>query len=118
MRHSSDLGHWVRFFLKAVYETAENGRRTFEEIVKLRNEVEETTLGLGKRAENARILLVQLYERPVVTANETALLLDVTHQTASSLIHDFERLGILVPSVKIERSQAYVFRRYLELFAS
>lgn len=118
VRHSNDLGHWIRFFLNAVYQTAETGRRTFQEIVELRNEVEETTLGLGKRAENARAVLNRLYQRPLITPNEVADLLNVTHQTASALIRDFERLGILVPSVKIERSQAYLFRRYIHLFAS
>ena len=48
VRHSNDLGHWIRFFLTAVYETAEKGRGTFEEILKLRNEVEQSTLALGK----------------------------------------------------------------------
>lgn len=118
VRHSNDLGHWIRFFLTAVYETAEKGRGTFEEILKLRNEVEQSTLALGKRAENARTLLAHLYQRPLVTANELAKLLDTTHQTASALIHEFEGLGILEPSVKIGRSQAYMFKRYIQLFAS
>jgi hypothetical protein len=38
------------------------------------------------------------------------------HQTASSLIRDFEKLNILQKSVKMERSQTYVFGRYLALF--
>jgi len=118
VRHSNDLGHWIRFFLNAVYETAEKGRGTFEEILKLRTEVEESTLSLGKRAENARLLLAHLYRRPLITPNELAGLLDTSHQTASALIHEFESLGILKPSVKIGRSQAYIFKRYVELFAS
>ena len=118
VRHSNDLGHWVRFFLNAVYKTEEKGRGTFEEILALRNEVEQSTLGLGKRAENARSLLTHLYQRPLVTPNEAAKLLGVTHQTASALIHEFESLGILVPSVKIDRSQTYLFSRYIRLFAS
>ena len=116
VRDSNDLGQWIRFFLTAVLKTARNGRATFEGILKLREEVEHTTLSLGKRASNARQLLARLYRNPMVTANEAAGLLAVTHQTASSLIRDFEELGILKKEMKVERSQAYVFRRYLELF--
>jgi Fic family protein len=118
VRHSNDLGHWIRFFLNAIYATAEKGRQTFEEILQLTNEVEAATLTLGKRAENARTLLNHLYQRPLVTPNEAADLLDTSHQTASTLIRDFERLKILTPTVKIERSQGYLFDRYLRLFAS
>ena len=116
VRVSNDMGHWVRFFLTAVLETARNGRLTFEGILKIRQEVEQSTLSLGKRAQNARQLLSRLYSHPIVTPNEVADLLQVTHQTASTLIHDFETLGILEKSIKLERSQAYVFRRYFDLF--
>ena len=116
VRESNDVGHWVRFFLTAVLETARNGRTAFEGILRIRQEVEQATLTLGKRAENARHLLNRLYTHPFVTPNEVADLLQVTHQTASTLIHDFERLGILEKSIKVERSQIYVFRKYFDLF--
>ena len=118
VRASNDLGHWVRFFLTALLETARNGRTTFQGILKIRQEVEQSTLSLGKRAENSRQLLNHLYTHPIVTPNEVAKLLQTTHQTASTLIHDFESLGILEKSFKLERSQAYIFRRYLDLFLS
>ena len=85
-------------------------------ILTLRSEVERTTLTLGKRAENARLLLNHLYRKPLVTPNEAAEILNVTHQTASSLIKNFEELNILKRWAKIGRSQVYVFGRYLTLF--
>lgn len=116
VRESHDLGHWVRFFLTAALETARRGCETFQAILALRTEVEQTTLTLGKKAANARTLLNHLYGHPLVTPNEVAKMLDVTHQTASALIRDFQKLNILSPAVKLERSQAYIFRRYLRLF--
>jgi len=71
---------------------------------------------LGKRAENASKLLNHLYRKPCVTPNEVAELLSVTHQTASSLIRNFEKLNILKKWKKIRRSQVYVFGRYFALF--
>ena len=116
VRESNDLGHWVRFLLTAVRDTAHKGKETFQSILTLRSEVEQTTLSLGKRAENARLLLNHLYRKPLVTPNEVAKLLSVTHQTASSLIRNFEELNILKKWEKIGRSQLYVFGRYLALF--
>ncbi len=116
VREQNDMGHWVRFLMAAIRDTALKGRETFQSILSLRQEVEQTTLSLGKRAENARRLLNHLYRKPFVTPNEVAELLSVTHQTASSLIRDFEELNILKKWEKIGRSQVYVFGRYFALF--
>jgi Fic family protein len=116
VRESNDIGQWVRFLLTAVRDTGQEGTRTFQAILELRKEVESKTLSLGKRVEKSRLLLNHLYRKPLVTPVEVAHMLNVTHQTASSLIHDFEKLDILKRWEKAGRSQSYVFGRYLALF--
>lgn len=116
VRESNDLGQWVRFLPTAVRDTGHKGTQTFQAILDLRREVESKTLSLSKRVENARLLLNHLYRKPIVNPGEVAELLHVTHQTASSLIRDFERLSILKRWEKIGRSELYVFGRYLALF--
>jgi Fic family protein len=116
VRESNDLGQWVRFLLTAVRDTGRKGSETFQAILELRKEVESKTLSLGKRAENGRLLLNHLYRKPFVTPGEVAELLGMTHQTASSLIRDFEKLNILKEYEKMGRSQVYVFGRYFALF--
>jgi hypothetical protein len=61
-------------------------------------------------------VLNHLYVHPLVTPNGVASLVNVTHQTASTLIRDFERLDILKKFLKVGRRQAYLFERYLALF--
>jgi len=116
VREANDMVHWVRFLLTAIKDTAVKGKETFEAILSLRSEVEQTTLTLGKKAENARLLLNHLYRRPFVTPNEVSQMLNITHQTASSLIRNFEELNILKKWEKVGRNQGYVFGRYLALF--
>jgi len=116
VRETNDPGHWVRFLLTAIRDTAVKGKETFEAILALHSEVEQTTLSLGKKAENARLLLNYLYRRPFVIPNDLADVLNITHQTASSLIRDFEELNILKKWEKVGRNQSYVFGRYLALF--
>ena len=116
VRETNDLGQWVRFLLTAIRETAIKGKETFEAILSLRSEVEKSIMALGKKVENAHLLLDHLYRRPLVTPNEVAQMLNITHQTASSLIRNFEELNILGKWEKIGRNQSYVFPRYLLLF--
>ena len=56
VRESNDIGHWVRFFLQAVVETAESGKRTFQRILALRQELDAEVIKLGRRAENAQLI--------------------------------------------------------------
>lgn len=116
VRAMDDIGQWVRFFLVAIRETAREGRDTFEQILDLRQEVEQKVTNLGKKAGNARQLLRLLYQQPSISAKVTADHLDVTHATAMSLIRDFEDLGILEETTGRQRNRRYLFAEYVNLF--
>jgi len=116
VRDSNDLAHWVKFFLTAVIETAEKGKQTFQAILSLRNELEDQMVTLGKRAENARALLVALYRKPIVSVNDVSTLLDVTHKAANGLVGQFVDLGILEEITGFQRNRMFIFRRYIGLF--
>lgn len=116
VRVSNDLVHWIKFFLTAVIETAENGKQTFAAILALRNELESKMVSLGKRAENARALLLTLYQKPVISINDAAAGLNVTHKTASGLVKQFVELGIVEEITGYQRNRMFIFRRYLALF--
>ncbi len=116
VRTSNDLIHWVRFFLNAVLETATKGVETFQAILRLRTELDGKVMTLGRRSGNARRLLGYLYQNPVFTVNQAADSLDVTHQTANSLIGEFEKLGLVQELTGYKRNRMYVFGAYLSLF--
>ena len=116
VRTSNDLIHWVRFFLKGVAETATKGRDVFQQILLLRNQVEPTILGLGRRSTNARKVINLLYRKPVVSAADIAQTLDVSTQTANGLIRDLIGLGYLREATGRARRRIYVFEPYLRLF--
>ena len=116
VRSSNNLLHWLSFFLTAVIETATNSKNTFMNIMALRQDVEHQILGLGKRAENAKKLLMYLYQRPMVSVNEVAELLVVTHQAANMLVGQLESMNILVETTGYGRNRLYLFQHYFELF--
>jgi Fic family protein len=116
VRASGDIGQWIRFFLVAVRETARTGTETFEDIVALRDRIEEKALSLGQRAANAQNLLRLLYRQPSVQVQDVADHLDVSYPTASSLVSEFEDLGILKETTGQKRNRRYLFREYVDLF--
>jgi Fic family protein len=116
VRSSNDLLHWLRFFLTAVVETATGSKNTFMAIMALRQDVEHQILVLGGRAENAKKLLLYLYQRPMLSVNEAAEHLGVTHQSANTLVKQLEQMNVLVETTGYGRNRLYVFQRYFELF--
>lgn len=118
VRISNDISHWIKFFLSAVIETAGSGKATFEAILVLRQDVDQILLSYGKRAENAQTLLRYLYRRPAISAVNASELLDVTHQTASSLLNKMVEDGILEEVTGYQRNRLFVFAKYLSLFGA
>ena len=116
VRTSNDLGQWVRFFLVAVLETAQKGKQTFQAILALRSEMEPKMLELGRRARNGQKLLTLLYRLPLVSANDVADELGVTHQTANALVAEFVKIGILKEMTGQSRNRLFLFDRYFNLF--
>jgi Fic family protein len=118
VRTSNDIEHWLKFFLTGVAETAASSKQTFEGIVALRQRCEEQIFQLGKRATKGQALLRGLYSQPVMSANDIANKLRITHQSASSLIRSFEDLKILREITGRKKDRLFVFSEYLSLFTS
>jgi Fic family protein len=54
VRETNDIGHWVRFFLEAIVDTAEEGKYTFDSVLKLADEYDSIIVSLNRRAPKAR----------------------------------------------------------------
>lgn len=68
--------------------------------------------GSGSRFAGA--MLDQLLEHPAVTANSAARRLGVTHQTANTLIADFEALGLLREITGRRRNRVFLYQPYID----
>jgi len=116
VRESNDIGQWCRFFLLAVLETAENGKKTFQEILALRQETDRITAGLGRKAESARRLMDYLYNEPMIDVHGAARLLGSKYSAANNLIADLEKAGILKEVTGYRRNRVFLFAVYLDIF--
>ena len=118
VRESNDLIHWVKFFLSAVIETASKGQQTFQAILALRQEMDTLVLGMGRRAENAQLLLNRLYKRPSITVVDVSELLGISLTAATSLIKQLQSVGVLREITGYQRNRVYLFERYIALFGA
>lgn len=116
VRNSNNIGHWIKFFLSGVIETADSSINTFSRIIELREKYEKSIYNIGKRAKIANHLLNYLYSVPIVTSKKVSSELDITHPSANSLIQEFINLGILKEITGFKRNRLFVFDEYIKVF--
>lgn len=116
VRISSNLIQWIKFFLTAIIKTAEKGQQTFRDILDLRDKTTREIMSLGRKAENARKLILHLYRRPILSGATAPKLLGLTPRAANALINDLESMHILKEITGFKRNRVYVFEEYLKLF--
>ncbi len=106
----------MRFFLQAVVSTAESGKWTFRRILALRQELDLEVVKLGRRAENARQLIMHLYQNPKITVNEAMEILGVNYVPANGLISTLVDLGVLQEITGYQRNRIFLLRQYIDIF--
>ena len=117
VRTDNDLIHWIKFFLEAVIVTANSGVKTFQDILRLKQEMDAIVVGFGKKAHNASKLLDYLYQRPIISISDIIEPLEVSKPTANSLVKEFEEKGILKEITGYERNKLFAFDRYLSIYS-
>lgn len=116
VRESNDINHWIRFFLQAIIDTSEKGKETFESILRLHRSTENNLVKLGRRAENARKLLMHLYQSPVVSIKQVQDLLNLKYVTANQLVNSLVKMNLLNETTGYSRNRIFIFQSYINTF--
>jgi Fic family protein len=117
-RDNNDLSGWLKFFLKGVIETAQNGVNTFSLLMKLQQD-DETLIknNMGSRSANALNVVNQLYKDPIITASSVSKLLDITPASSYSLLASLLEIGIIEEITGAKRGRIYAHSKYIRIFS-
>lgn len=117
VRKKNDIENWLFFFLDGVIETAKKSIKSFNNIIKLRNDIELNRLILlGRKQADGKRLIDLLYKNPIVDSKDVANSLNIHSSTANRLIKDFEKLKILTELTGYKRNRMYAFYEYIRIF--
>jgi len=117
IRTSGDWEGWVRFFLRGVADVSRNATVTAKAILAMRDKhrvlVQDKSSG-----RNALPFLDMLYETPVLSARKVANRLSCSSPTATALINEFVRLGLLEEITGKQRYRRFRYAPYIDLLES
>jgi Fic family protein len=116
VKKSDDITPWLKFFLNGIIETSKSSIKTFNEIIKLRKEIEIKLSKIGKKALNGKRLAELLYSKPKINAKIVAESLNISVVSANGLLKTFVEVGILEEKTGFNRNRYYVFEDYMKIF--
>ena len=118
VRQSNNMKAWLIFFLLGVKETSESSIQVFKEIIGLKERLEREVLPRfsSRRQKNAQNLMTHLYKHAAVSVKAASMVLDLKTNTASNLINDFVKYGVLTQLPGRRRNRLFLFKEYIDMF--
>ena len=108
---------WLEFFVDGIAQVATEATERAKDILQLR-EKDRALVGssMGRRSHNGLALLDALYKQPIITARLVEEMIGVSQPTASALVRDMERIGVLRELTGRRRYRVFSYVDYLALF--
>ena len=117
VRRTGNYEQWIKFFLQAFVESAEDAIVTIDELKALHEKSFAILLtAIPKRQlENAGKLFTYLEANPIIDITKTAQQLGLVYNTTSRLISSFVKLGLLRQTNTKNKNRVYAYEEYLEI---
>lgn len=118
VRQGRPMKVWLIFFLYGVCETAKNSIQVFKDIIELKERLEREVLPhfSTRRQGNAQALMKMLYQNPLIDIKTIAHVFELQINTATALVNDFVKYGVLSELTGKRRNRIFWFKEYVLIF--
>jgi Fic family protein len=117
VRDSGNWEGWLKFFLRGVYEVAQEASATARTIVNMKEQHRQLVLEkMGRRSGNGIALLESLYFRPIFNIEHVEAVTELSYPNANTLVKDLCNIGLLKEITGQKRNRAFSYAPYLEVF--
>lgn len=115
VRAKGNYEQWVKFFLQAIMESAEDATVAIDELIALHDVNVAAISKLGRAAKNAMLVFNYLESNPIIEIRKTAEALGITFNTASSAVNRLVNAGIIVQTSDTSRNRTFAYKAYLDI---
>lgn len=114
IRRSGNYEQWIKFFLRAFRDAAEDAAKAVEGLSAL-HRLHAGIIEAEKRSGNLKRVFSYLEQNPIIEIGRTARELDLAYNTVAKQIEKLLALGILTPAEKAGKSRTFLYRDYLAI---
>jgi Fic family protein len=116
VRNKGNYEQWVKFFLQAIAESAQDAADTISKLSQLHNQNVKVVREFGRASKTAMRFLEYLEQHPIIEIRKTAAALDIAFSTASLAVNRLCDAGILAQSAGgTQRGRVFSYEPYLAL---
>ncbi|MGE5417457.1 MAG: Fic family protein [Acidobacteriota bacterium] len=115
VRVKGNFEQWVKFFLLAIYESAEDAIETINALIKLHNQNYVTVQNTGRAAKTIVKVFNYLESSPIIDIKKTCEALDLSFNAVSNAVKTMMELGILRQTENVRRSRVFAYEDYLAI---
>ena len=115
VRTKGNYEQWVKFFLQAIMESAEDATATIDELIALHDANVSVISKLGRAAKNVMLVFNYLESNPIIEIRKTSEALGITFNTTSSAVNRLVDAGILVQTSDNSRNRTFAYEAYLDI---
>ena len=115
VRTKGNYEQWVKFFLQAIMESAEDATATIDELIALHDANVSVISKLGRAAKNVMLVFNYLESNPIIEIRKTSEALGITFNTTSSAVNRLVDAGILVQTSNNSRNRTFAYEAYLDI---
>lgn len=115
VRNKGNYEQWVKFFLLALIESADDAISTIDKLTVLHNKNVAVIAGMGRAAKNTMLVFDYLEANPIIEIGKTAESLGIAFNTASGAIRRLTDVGILKQTANASRNRIFAYEDYLDI---
>lgn len=115
IREKGDYEQWVKFFLQALADCAEDATATNDELHALHSKNTAKIAAMGRAAKNVLLVFAYLEANPIIEIRKTAQALGITFNTVSRAVERLSDIGILVKTNNASRNRTFAYEEYLSI---
>jgi len=113
VREKGDFEQWVKFFLQAVFESAEDSIESIDLLTVLHDKNTRRVEDNDTTSKSVLKIFELLEKTPIIDIKKTALELKTSYNTVSSAIKRLEEIGIIRQVGEAQRSRTFAYEEYL-----
>ncbi|MDR0446829.1 MAG: Fic family protein [Oscillospiraceae bacterium] len=115
VRAKGNYEQWVRFFLRAILESARDAVETILRMSALHAKNHEIVKRMGRASTTALAVLEYLESNPIIDVGKTAAALAISWGAVSAAVKRLTDIGILSQTAGVRRGRIFSYTAYLDL---